>query len=341
MYNKIEYISPSSFYYWEKCPLKGLLSKTYKGKQLFPKHPDSDIGTLIHKFYEMHKEWNLSSAESINLKWELEVNKINENYKSNILQSRYYPIQWHSKFYGVKKQQLCSSILKTQASKNYLAHKKTVVFEEWINNHYIGGYIDLVIKDGDKIQQIVDFKTGNIFEIINNRKIIKEVYQQQLALYCAVISEKQSVMPELFLETLNGHKHQIYIHSDTVKEIATRALKLKEKINKAIEGNNINSLAHCNPVNCVNCNHRMFCNDYKYLFLNKRCGKRIDLQGAVLQKGSSEILFDTGDNLFIIKNIKELKDISEGAKLSIYGLFYPNEAELILYSMNNTIVYNE
>lgn len=341
MYNKIEYISPSSFYYWEKCPLKGLYSKTYKNEEQFPKHPDADIGTLIHNFYEKHREWNITSTELFNAKWEQEINCINENYKRSLLQNRYYPVQWHSKFYAVKKQQLCSNILKTLTNNNYSSNKKNAVYEEWISNHYIGGYVDLLIKDGDIITQIVDFKTGSIFEIVNNRKTIKEVYLQQLALYCAVISERQSVMPELYLETLNGHKHQINIHIDVVKEIATRALKLKDKINKAVEENNINSLAQCDAENCVNCNYRMFCEDYKYIFLNERCGKRIDLRGEVRQIGSNELLFDTGDNLFIIRNIKELKGLSEGVKLSIYSLFYPEEAELILYCMNNTIVYNE
>jgi len=318
-----------------------LYSKTYKDKKLFPKHPDADIGTLIHNFYEKHREWKITSTELFNAKWEQEINYINENYKRSLLQNRYYPVQWHSKFYAVKKQQLCSNILKSVSIHNYSSNKKTVVYEEWINNHYIGGYIDLVVRDGDIIKQIVDFKTGSIFEIVNNRKIIKEVYLQQLALYCAIISERQSVMPELYLETLNGHKHQINIHIDAVKEIAKRALNLKDKINKAVEENNIKSLAHCNDENCVNCNYRMFCEDYKDLFLNERCGKRIDLKGEVRQVDSNEILFDTGDNLYIIKNIKELKGLLEGVEFSIYGLFYPEEAELILYSMDNTIVYNE
>ncbi|MBS2100827.1 PD-(D/E)XK nuclease family protein [Carboxylicivirga linearis] len=341
MHNKIEYISPSSFYYWEKCPLKGLYSKTYKNKELFPKHPDADIGTLIHNFYEKHSEWNINSTELFNAKWEQEINCINENYKRSLLQNLYYPVQWHSKFYAVKKQQLCSNILKSVSSNNYSSNRNNVVYEEWISNDYIGGYVDLIVKDGDIIKQIVDFKTGSIFEIVNNRKTIKEVYQQQLALYCAVILERQSTMPELYLKTLNGYKHQINIHIDAVKEIAIRALNLKEKINKAVENDDINSLAHCNVENCVNCNYRMFCKNYKYIFLNERCGKRIDLNGEVRQIGSNEILFEAGGNLFIIKNIKELKGLSEGVELSIYGLFYPVESELILYIMNNTIVYNE
>lgn len=340
MHNKIEYISPSSFYYWEKCPLKGLYSKTYKNKELFPKHPDADIGTLIHNFYEKHSEWNITSTELFNAKWEQEINCINEIYKHSLLQNRYYPVQWHSKFYAVKKQQLCSNILKSVSSNNYSSNRNNVVYEEWISNDYIGGYVDLIVKDGDIIKQIVDFKTGSIFEIVNNRKTIKEVYQLQLALYCAVILESQSAMPELYLKTLNGYKHQINIHIDAIKEIAIRALNLKEKINKAVENGDINSLAHCNVVNCVNCNYRMFCKNYKDIFLNERCGKRIDLNGEIRRIGSNEILFEAGGNLFIIKNIKELKGLSEGVELSIYGLFYPVESELILYIMNNTIVYN-
>lgn len=340
MHKKIDYISPSSFFYWEKCPLKALFSKTYRNKQFFPKHPDTDLGILIHKFYEKQREWNISSIESFNEKWKHEIEIINESYKDNLIQSRYFPVQWYSKFYGVKKHLLCNNLIKGRIHTEVLTKERTAIFEKWINNKYLGGYVDLIVKIGDKVKQIVDFKSGNIFEIVDNKKKIKEIYKQQLALYCAVIIENQKELPELYLEAINGKRYPIDIDFDYVEELASRALVLKQKINDAVESGKTDSLAQCNIDNCNSCNHRMFCNAYKNCFTNEKCGNKIDLQGTVNQIGRTEVQFDTGMKIYIIKNIEVLKSLTEGEQVSIYNLLYPNEGEPMLYCLNNTIAYN-
>lgn len=340
MHKKLDYISPSSFFFWEKCPLKALFSKTFRDKQIFPKHPDAALGTLIHKFYEKQREWNINSLESFNVKWKIEIDNINESYKSDALQMRYYPVQWHSKFYVVKKKLLYANLINGRYQKEESTKDNSVFFEKWINNKYLGGHVDLIINNGGKVKQIVDFKTGNIFEIINNKKIIKEIYKQQLSLYCAIIIENQTELPELFLEAINGKRYLIDIDIDYVEKIASRALGLKQMINDAVEIDKTDSLAKCSIDNCNNCNYRMFCSAYKNSFTNERCGNKIDLQGTINKIGNTEIRFDTGIKIYIIKNVEILKSLTEGEQVSIYNLFYPNEEEPLLYCLNNTVVYN-
>ncbi|MDD4411797.1 MAG: PD-(D/E)XK nuclease family protein [Bacilli bacterium] len=342
MDNKIIYISPSSFYYWNRCPLRALYSKKYKNKQIFPKNPDSDIGTLIHKLYTKN---NVNDKDSFNKIWEQEIRKINGVYLTDILQARFYPIQWYSKYYVVKKQLLYKYINNKKYREGSKASSNnsniSLLYEKWINNDHIGGCVDLLIKQNDEVREIIDFKTGNIFEIKNNKREIRTAYKYQLALYCAVISEHQNYTPDLFIETLDGVRHQIYVDQSYINDLASKAIELKKKINFVVESGNIASLAQCNSENCKNCNYRVFCKSYKSNLINTNLGGAIDISGVILAKTNTEIQFDTGLAIFTIKNIKILESLSVGDKTSIYNLYYPDNEQKILYTLNNTIIYND
>lgn len=56
----IKFISPSKFAYWEKCPIKAIYGKTYTDLTFFPKHPDADLGTILHYFLEKKKNYKLN-----------------------------------------------------------------------------------------------------------------------------------------------------------------------------------------------------------------------------------------------------------------------------------------
>lgn len=108
----IKFISPSSFFYWKKCPLKAVYSKEFRDQQIFPKHPDADLGRIIHSFYEKKTIWNINSPVAFEEKWEIEINKLDEAYKRSEMQNIYFPIKWNAKYFAVKKLLLKKSILK-------------------------------------------------------------------------------------------------------------------------------------------------------------------------------------------------------------------------------------
>ncbi len=338
MNNRIEYISPSSFYYWNRCPLSALYSKKYSNKQVFPKHPDGDLGNIIHYLYVKNK---VDNKVSFNKKWHKEIKIINESYLKNPLQARFYPIQWYSKYYAVKKQLLYKNLLNKEYSTEITKTDVKLLYEKWINNEHIGGYVDLLIMQNDKVKEIIDFKTGNIFDIKNKKKEIKTVYKYQLALYCAVVIENQTYIPDLFIETLNGKRYQIEIDQSYINNIANKAFELKQKINFAVESGNTASLAQCNPENCTNCNYRVFCSSYKLNLINKSLGKTIDVSGVIINKSKTEIQLNNGLAIFTIRNIKVLESLSVGDNTSIFNLFYPDEEQTILYTSKNTIIYND
>lgn len=334
--DKIQYISPSSFYYWEKCPLRAVLSK--QTTKFFPNSPDADLGSLIHRFYEKYNELKISSVESFNEKWKTEIEKLNKQLQG----SNYYPIQWNAKYYSVKKQMLFKNLIfKASKTKDVVTGKFQYHYEEKINNENIEGKIDLLVLEDGKIKQIIDFKTGDVFEKGKGKNQVKEIYKQQLALYCAVILERQDCIPELFLETMNGKRIKIEVEIDFITALNNRVKILKEKINSKIETKTTDTLANCTHENCEYCNYRPFCSAYKTTFLNTRIGFRIDVHGSVSAIKTNEVLIKTTNDEYIIKKVQDNSKYQLHGKYMIFNLFFPENDDNILYETKNTVIKYE
>jgi len=334
----VKYISPSSFYYWEKCPLKAVYSKIYSTHQFFPKHPDADLGSIIHQFYENQNKWDIKNLRLFNQKWEEKINELNQLYKKNELQKRYYPVQWHSKYYTIKKHSLLNTLL---SKKDHLLTQSNIVFEKWVNDDVLGGYVDLMIVEKDKVKQITDFKTGDIFETIASEKRIKEIYRTQLALYASIILKNQQTLPVFYLEDIKGTKHIIEISKNYIETVKNRAVELKRKIDTAVSNDVINSLAIQNAENCKYCNYRIVCHTYASKLMNTKIDSNIDLFGKVMKVNINEIHIEVNNRIFNVKNVKTDKIIEIGSFVSIYNLYYPDEETNILYFLKNTIIRDE
>jgi hypothetical protein len=337
--DKVEYISPSLFYYWEKCPLQAVLSKQSKIKSVFPKHPDADLGTIIHKFFEKQNDWKIDSVEKFDKKWAEEIALINQKYQEDILQHNYFPIQWYSKYYAVKKNSLRNKII-SKSTKEIVQPTSHIKFEyeKWISNDSIGGRIDYVISENDEIKQIVDFKTGNIFDINGNKIQLKEIYKQQLALYCAAILEKQEFIPEAIIETLDGKRVKVCLEKEYIEILSNKVKQLKNKINTAIETNTINLLSNCNFENCCNCNYRPFCEEYKTTLINNLIGKKIDIKGKITKIESNEVVIETTKSNFTLKKIIHIDKYKLNYECEIYNLYFPENEENYLYETINTVI---
>ena len=337
--DKLQYLSPSSFYYWEKCPFQAVLSKQPTTKTFFPTQPDADLGSLIHRFYEKQNEWDIDSVEKFNVRWKNETDILNKLYKANKLLGNHCSIQWNAKYYAIKKQLLCKNLL-TKISEGKEASTSGVqyLYEQWINNELIGGKIDLLIKENDEIKQIIDFKTGNIFEKVSKKMQLKEVYKQQLALYCAVIIEKQDFFPELLIETMDGRRVRVEVAREYIEALIRRVKLLKDKINYAIETNTIDLIANCNPENCEHCNYRPLCKIYKTAFINKNIGSRIDISGKITVIKKNEIAIETANNYYLVKKIKEISRYQVDAMCEIYNLYFPENDNSFLYETANTTI---
>lgn len=340
MIKSIPYISPSKFYYWKKCPLKAVFYYEYKNTKIFPRHPDADIGNIIHTFYENRYKWKITNEEVFSNKWNGLIEKLNDEYKNSKLQSRYFPVQWHSNFYAVKKQLLKKNILSSVRGKKSHSSIKN---EQWIEDedNIVAGKVDLLIyNDKGIITEIADFKTGKIFEKENNKLKIRESYKIQLALYAKVITDKQQYKPETLIIDISGKKHTVEINIDEIDKIFNEAKELKHSINTALQKNKTNELANPDDKNCFMCNYRPVCATYRQKFINFSIKNNIDICGKVLISNANLIKIENEQGVFQILNLKENITLNN-KNICVYNLYFPDKENKVLYAQNNTIVKYE
>lgn len=342
----LRFISPSKFYYWEKCPLKALFSKEYKGSQFFPKHPDADLGILIHSFYENIDKWDISDYENFENRWNEEIFKINNSYKSHKLQNIYYPISWHSRYYAIKKELLRNNLLGQLISQPLPIKQTKIEYEKWIDDGSdIGGKVDCVIYNKDaKIITIIDFKSGKIHSLKNKGKKVKEEYIYQLILYSHIISKKQNFYPSCLLQNIKGEFIKIEFDTSRAEEIYRRAVNLKLMINQSVENNTTDTIANPQYENCFSCDFRPICLPYKNKLINNFNNIHVDVFGKVKEIiGLKDICIklQIDDRVILLKNIKSSDTIKVGDDIFIYNLFCPDNKSPILYAVRGTMIYHD
>ncbi len=339
MIKSIPYISPSKFYYWKKCPLKAVFYHEYKNSQFFPRHPDADIGNIIHNFYENRYKWKITNEETFSSKWNELIAKLNDEYKNNDLQSRYFPVQWYSSFYAIKKQLLKQHLLRPTLRKN--SHS-VIKNEEWLKDdeNIIVGKADLLIYNNEGIiTEIADFKTGKIFEKNNKKLIIKEAYKTQLALYAKIIIDKQQYKPETSLIVITGKKYKIDFSDEDIDEAFNEAKELKKSIDSALLNSKIDELANPDNENCFMCNYRPVCVAYKKKLMNYPVKNNIDICGKLIMSNANSVKIKNETGIFQIANFRETVPMSKN--ICIYNLYFPDKENKLLYAHNNTIVKYE
>lgn len=337
----IKFISPSSFYYWEKCPLLSVFKLNFGDTKIFPQHPDADLGTLIHTLIENRRKWSINDYKTFEIKWEEEIHKINNHYKNDVLQKVYYPIEWNSKYYAVKKNLLRTNLIKEHSN---IEHETSPFeFEKWIDDGVnIGGRVDMVkFNDRKEIVEIIDIKTGNIFEYIDNKKSIKQAYYYQLALYTHLVLTKQNRLPSCYIQDSKGEKFRVEINLMHVKEIYNKAVDLKKRINTCVEKMDLESLASPTYDGCLFCNYRPLCTRYKAEFINNFSNRTVDLYGEILKINyakRSTITIKVCNKTLTLKNILSIEEIKVGDAIYVYNLYCPDENENTLFATKTTIV---
>lgn len=337
----LKFIRPSSFFYWDKCPLKAVFSKQFKNQQFFPKHPDVDLGTLIHSFLENKRKWKINSALDFALKWEIEINKLDEAYKNSDLQKIYFPIKWHSKYFAIKKHLLQLSLFKegkSDSKKNY-----NILTEEWVDDGQdIGGNIDrMILNEKGEIAKIVDIKTGNIFEVVDKKKVVRMAYIKQLILYAYIIKKQQNFYPTCFIEDIKGNTYEIEINDEIVQETYKAAIELKHKINTHINEGKVELLAIPSLENCSFCDFRPVCNRYKTTLINNFENKNVDVFGEVIEVKKNknyELKIQIEEKVLTLKNISSDYIIQPDDSIYVYNLYCPDGDSQILFAMKNTLI---
>ncbi|MBK9415432.1 MAG: PD-(D/E)XK nuclease family protein [Bacteroidetes bacterium] len=95
---------------------------------------------------------------------------------------------------------------------------KSIKFEKWIDDGKdIGGRVDfMILNENEEIEEIVDFKSGNIFEFKGKKKVIKMAYILQLALYAHIVKSKQLFYPKCYIQDIKGNKYEVEVIEEFV-----------------------------------------------------------------------------------------------------------------------------
>lgn len=338
----INFISPSSLYYWERCPIRAVYSCNFRAVKTFPTHPDSALGTVIHSFYENKNKWGIYDKDFFEVKWLNEIGRINQQFISDPLQKVYYPLEWNSKYYAVKKMQLRENLLKGQVSP--YAVRSNIVFEKWLDDGLdIGGKIDFVrYNDNDEISEIIDFKTGNIFEVAKKDRNIKMSYIYQISLYAYLVKSKQNLMPTGYVQNNKGEKFEIKFDLTDIQSIHQKAVDLKTMINTSISRNKIEELANPSSDNCSYCNYRPLCEFYKKKMINDFSNKMVDVYGRIERvMDSGSLILSIPEKVLTLKNIISVDELKEGDMIYVYNLFCPDHNNHILFATKSTLIAND
>ena len=200
---KFDKISPSKYTGLVKgCVYKELIFKSlYSNKEFILPFPIAAYtGTVAHKMFEYTVNGLINNSEDFLLLWNKEIEKLEADIiRNNSFSSLLLPLIDHEKFY--KTLEAVSKIIATRKplkhskpSSSEVPQKQSPSEVKIDDVEFLTGSIDLVNEIEGGVE-ILDYKTGNIFE--NGQEIveIKEDYVSQLKLYALMyqLSKKKKL----------------------------------------------------------------------------------------------------------------------------------------------------
>lgn len=276
--NRIEWVYPSLYNNLKLCFLKGAYIENKFPPQL-SRSPESVLGTVVHRMYELTSRGLISSLKEFDEKWDEELDLIEKGLRESSLEKGIVPIKDTARDYEVKKEfcrlQINDNLKikagrrgKTESQVYHLNQEEKIIIPE----KSVKGKIDLVIKKGGYIE-IIDYKTGNIFEKGSGGKKVKAEIVTQLIFYSGLYFFYHGVWPAKLsvMDQLGNRVNIPYSHADATELIAN-AQCLMFSINCILENTNITEreklhlLARPSPTSCKFCNYRPSC----YAYINKK-----------------------------------------------------------------------
>ena len=255
----IQFVGPSSFESTIQCPAQTYYSK--KRKNIVPRHPKIFFNTICHYVLEHIKKKHIIDASKLEILWDEELSKFNENLKQDQIESANFPLQNNLNNYYIHKKNFIYGIInnfKLNIDRITRQSKRVFLKEYALEIDGIKARIDLIKQIDDQII-ICDYKFGKIFD---DNGGIKPNYIKQMYIYAAMYYLKNNVIPKgLYLIDNHFNYHQIEnkeisICIDYFNNLKRINLKLNEI------GNSIDALAKPNDENCKYCNSKIYCESF-------------------------------------------------------------------------------
>lgn len=323
-------ISPSKYFALNSCLLREVWGANYEIPKLLPSSPTIRIGIIAHRMLELTIRGKVHNESDIKNAWDEEVLAIEEEMKASWIESHLIPLSRHAKQYEVKREK-CFFMAKSLLRNTYQGQKYAdVQAEVWVDtpDGKVGGRIDAIREVNGNIQ-IVDYKTGNIFDVDCPGEVIKQEYQQQLKLYAAMFFIKRGKWPsKLTVVALNQMEYDVQFNEDECMNLLDNAIKNLEQLNTEIVGiKNYEDIAKPAADTCKFCPYRPACMAY-WKERNDSDEWPADCCGEVAEKK----LQGNGLLTVVIKNQQE-NYIVRGLSPSRHVLLQKNISKLCLYNL--------
>ncbi|MBF9239513.1 PD-(D/E)XK nuclease family protein [Hymenobacter sp. BT683] len=261
-------ISPSQYFRVLACPYQSLLASTPEARSLpgmFGSGGASEVGTVVHGMLKRSVATDLSDAVAFESVWQELLSEKEADLIRNGA-SHLVPLTYRANGYAVTKL-LLSWHLAMMPKAAPFPGDSDIPFgaEKWLsdNSGSVGGIADL-IRLGIDGPEIVDYKTGSIFQLNSNDEAeIKPVYSQQLQLYAALLHEQTGHFPaHLFLADLAGKEHEVEFTELGCLQLLSNARRLLTQMKAAVNAGNPESLAIPSQEQCRYCQVRPLCSPY-------------------------------------------------------------------------------
>jgi len=255
-------ISPSMYLSLQQCPLKGIW--TSSNKPLLPSSPYAYLGTAIHQMLRLAFQGRINNERELSEAWDLEINRLEEEMLANPVEKHLVPLQMCVFNFDVKRLLAFKMICPLFGDSQRKGGNSESSVEHWVqtSDGKVVGRIDLV-KGSSKDIEIIDYKTGSIFEE-SSRDKPKEAYLCQIKIYAALYHATHGEWPvKLTIMGINQEHISVDVNLKECSNMLIKAEKSLDDINELIEnGLDPEDFAQPSPEACKFCLFRPSCSKY-------------------------------------------------------------------------------
>jgi len=347
-FKKIRRISPSQFYSMRNCRYKSLLAEAMNKKPLLPISPNAYYGTVLHKLLELISKGEIINENDFNTTFDEQIGLM-EQRLLELGFDFFVPLQKKVKDFMMKKI-LLKEHLHNFSGQSQSLTRVNYIAEKWYESKdkTIGGKIDLVIEEGNKIE-IFDFKTGAITQdyLDDDGEVysdVKEEYKDQLKLYAYLFYENTGKFPtKLSLVDLAKQKFAVPFSQNECYTVYLESKKLLTTVNSCID----TGIFKANPTesNCKFCLYRPACSFY--LNQIEICSTFKDVSGFLVntlkfQNGNISAYIESGRKRLTVSNLPEemFDELNESHTKKLYFFNLKRETKDGLYTATKaTMIY--
>ncbi|AOT71907.1 PD-(D/E)XK nuclease family protein [Geosporobacter ferrireducens] len=328
-------ISPSKYFAVDPCILREAWAANHIN-ELLPVIPTVRVGIIAHRILELTIKGRIRNHQDIDEIWKDGIKKFELEMHENWMEKHLVPLARNAWNYEVKKQK-CILLAQNFFTNTEKASGKGQKYEAeiWLEtpDGKVGGKIDAIKQLGNDIQ-LIDYKTGKVFDKNQEGKVIKFEYQKQLKLYAAMYYMNRGKWPTcLTIVELSQKEHDIPFHRDECMELLNDAVIRLEAIKQKISGiNYIDEIAYPSPQNCKYCYYWPGCAMY---WEHKQDSDKwpADCHGIVKEKR----ILGNG-TLLLVLGRQEGDVVVSGLSMDRHGILKDDIREIYLYNLERTPV---